>query len=632
MPANTQIQIAELDYDQILTNLVTFMKDDPAFADYDFAGSGLRLLSRVMAYVVLYQNYYLSAAVNEGFLDTAQLRASVASHARMLGYQIKGTESARLLANVAIELDDSSEASIILPKRTQFTLSANSGFSFYNLTDVNLTVNATTELYEASGVELVEGRPLKYQFLVDLTNPTQRFIIPNANIDYSTIEVQVQASPVSNVVEQWQPANNFLTIDSDDRVFFVQEAYDGQPELKFGNGVVGAALEQNNVILVDYLVSRGADGNNIRGPFRVATANIAGFVAGATVADGNTTPSMGGINQESLDSARYLAPLTYQAQNRCVTVEDYKTILLAEYGDRIGAINVFGGEQGDPADPLNRPVFGKVFIALKPKIGQRFTDVDRNNIVENILKPRSIVGVIPEVIDPDYTYINVSTSVRYDPKATTRTKPALSAAIANNILTFAQNNIEKYDTSFRFSRFIRVIDETDESILSSVTRIDLEKRLFPALGDSNQFILKFNSALRRNSDDSVILESKSHRFTYVNDAGVTQDNCFLIEQAGIIHVAYRDVTTGQIALFVQNIGTADIDAGLITIANFAPTAIENDEIDVRVRVIPTSNDFIPRLNQLFTIDDEEGVTIQLLNDDTFNAADQQAFFDGGILN
>lgn len=621
-----------MDYDQILTNLVSFMKDDPAFADYDFAGSGLRLLSRVLAYVVFYQNYYLSAAVNEGFLDTAQLRSSVASHARMLGYNLKGTESARLVANVAIELDDSTAQTVMLPKRTQFTLAADSSIQFYNLDDVTMTVNANTEIYEASGVELVEGRPLTYQFTVDLTNPTQRFIIPNANIDYSTIEVQVKPSAASNTAEQFQPANNYLIIDDDDPVFFVQEAFDGFPELKFGNGVVGRALTQNNVVIVDYFVSRGSDGNNIRGPFRILTANVTGFVQGSTVTDANTTPSMGGINVEPLDNARYLAPLVYQTQNRCVTAEDYKAVILSTYGDRVGAINVFGGEQGDPDDPQTRPVFGRVFIALKPKIGQRFTDVERSSIEENLLKPRSIVGVIPQVIDPDYVYINVASSVRYDPKATTRTKPQLIAAISNNIVTFAQNNVEKFDTSFRFSRFIRVIDETDDAIMSSVTRIDLEKRIFPNLNESNKFVLKFNSGLRRNGDDSVIVEAKSHRFSYVNTAGVTKDNCFLYEQNGIVHVAYRDVATGQITLHVQNIGSADANTGLITIANFAPTAIEDDEIDVRIAVIPTVNDFVPRLNQLFTIDETEGVTIQLLNDDNFNQAEQQAFFDGGILN
>jgi hypothetical protein len=223
-----------------------------------------------------------------------------------------------------------------------------------------------------------------------------------------------------------------------------------------------------------------------------------------------------------LDSARFLAPLTYQAQNRCVTAQDYKTILLAQYGEHIGAINVFGGEQGDPNDARERPIFGHVFIALKPKIGLRFTDIIRFNIEENIIKPRSVVGVIPQVIDPDYIYLNISSSVKYDPKATTRTKAQLEDVIRESIVEFAQNNVEKFDTSFRFSKFVRVIDDSDDSIVSSLTRLDLEKRIYPEVGTSNQFVLKFGAPIRRVGNTSVILEAQSHRFNYTSDAGVDE--------------------------------------------------------------------------------------------------------------
>lgn len=629
--ANNQINIAELDYDQILVNLVEFMKADPAFADYDFSGSGLRLLARVLAYTVFYQNYYLTAAVNESFLDTAQLRSSVASHARMLGYDIKGTQSARTSANVAVALSDSTALSITLPKQTRFTLSANDSFTFYTLTDTTLFKNVNTSLYEAADVELVEGRPLQYRFTVDLTNPTQRFVIPNANVDYTTIGVQVQSSAGSNVVTQFTQVSDYLIVTGSDPVFFVQEAYDGFPELKFGNGTVGRPLEHGNIVIVDYFISRGSEGNNIKGPFRILSANVVGFVSGATSVDGNTVPSMGGIDVETLDSARFLAPLSYQAQNRCVTTEDYKTVILQSvYGDQVGAINVFGGEQGNPNDPQNRPIFGRVYIVLKPVIGQRFTDVTREAIEENLLKPRSIVGVIPHVIDPDYVYLNVMSSVRYDPKATTRTKPQLIEAISANIHDFADKNIEKFDTSFRFSRFVRVIDDTDDAIVSSLTRIDLEKRIVPTLNASNQYTLKFNTALRRNGSDSVILEAVSHRFSYKNDAGVEQANCFLYEQDGVLHIAHRD-STGKVTIFKSNIGTVNVTTGLVTINNFIPTSIEGDEIDIRVRVVPAVNDFVPKLNQLFTIDDASGISIQLLNDSTATPADQQSFFAGGLL-
>ncbi len=625
-----QIAITELDYDQILLNLVAFLKADPSFTDYDFAGSGLRVLERALAYITFYNGYYLTSAVNEGFLDTAQLRSSVASHARMLGYNIRGVLSARTTANVAIELDNTSELVTSLPKNTPFQLASNSNYTFYNLTDVELDLNANTDLYEAADVPLVEGLPLQYRFSVNLSDPTQRFIIPNANIDYSTITVKVQSSNASNVTTQFTKATNFLTITATDPVFFVQEGVGGFPEIRFGNGVVGKALIDGNIVIVDYYISKGAAGNNIRGPFKVVSANMVGFVQGATVTDGNTAPSMGGADNESLDSARFLAPLAYQAQNRCVTADDYKTIVLQEVGESVGAINVFGGEQGDPNDPAERPVPGKVFIVLKPVIGLRFTDIARTNIQNNIIQPRSIVGVIPQVIDPDYIFLNVSTSVKYDPKATTKTKLQLQDAIRASILTYTQQNIEKFDTSFRFSKFTRVIDDSDESIVSSLTRIDLEKRIFPESGGVSQhFILKYGAPLRKNGSESVILEAQDHRFTYTNNAGDTKDRCFFYEQDSQLHIAYRD-TSNQVIVFQRNVGTVDIAVGVVTISNFAPVSLENDVIDVRIRALPATNDFTPHLNQLFTIDSSE-IAIQVLNDQTATTNDLSNFFQGGLL-
>ena len=626
---SNQINIAELDFDTILTNLIEFMKTDPEFTDYDFAGSGLRLLSRVLAYTVFYQNYYLSAAVNESFLDTAQLRSSVASHARMLGYEISGTKSARIYANVAVLLENTDASTITLPRLTQFVLSANNGFTFYNSEDETLVANTDSGYYENQSVLLIEGRPLEYRWTVT-TDPTQRFSIPNANIDYSTIYVTVQATESSNVHTVFSRASNLLTIGADDSVFFVQEGSDGFPEIKFGNDVMGVALDAGNVITAEYFISSGVVGNNIRGPFTIPDANISGFSTGATYATANDEPSIGGTDAETLDNARFIAPLVYQAQNRCVTAEDYKAIILQEYGENIAAINVFGDEEGNPEDALNRPQFGHVYIVLKPVVGMKFTDTIRAYIEEKIVKPHSVVGIIPTVIDPDYVYMRVMTSARYDPRFTTRTKLQLEEAIKTSIATYAEQNVEKFDTSFRFSKFVRVIDDTDEAVMSSLTRVDLEKRIYPVLAASNQFTLKFGAPIRRTGSDSVILESLSHRFDYASDTtGNTVTNCFLYEQLGNIYVAHR-TDAGAIATITNSIGTADVDTGLVILNNFAPLAIENEELDVRLEVIPATFDFSPTLNQLFTLDNTD-IQVQLLNDLTATLDDQQDFFAGGIL-
>jgi hypothetical protein len=624
-----QIRIAELDYDQILVNFIEFMKTDPAFADYDYSGSGLRVIMRVLAYATFYNNYYLTQAVNEGFLDTAQLRSSVAAHARMLGYSIKGTQSARLNSNVAVQLSNTSATQITLPKNTQFSLAANAQVSFYSTSDTILTQNTSTFIYEAPDVELVEGLPLTYRFVVDLTNPTQRFVIPNSNVDFRTITVRVQASTTSNVVTNFIRETNYLALTPTDPVFFVDEAINGFPELRFGNGVLGKALDDGNVVIADYYISKGAGGNNIRGPFLIPTSNVAGFVRGVTIADGNTSPSTGGTDQESVDTARFLAPLTYQAQNRCVTVDDYKTLILSQYGENIAAINVFGGEQGDPSDPLERPAFGRVFIVLKPKIGLRFNDLVRKNIESNIVQPRSIVGVIPQVIDPDYIYINVETSVKYDPKATTRTKLQLQDAITQSVLTYSQNNVEKFDKAFRFSKFVRVIDDTDDAIVSSLTRLDLEKRFYPVLNTTNQYVLKFGVPIRKVGDASAVVEATTHRFTFISDDGVVHEKCFFAEDNGVLNICCRN-DANVIEVCKSNVGAVNRQTGTITISNFMPIFIENNEIDIRVRIIPETNDFTPRLNQLFTLDSAD-VSVQLLNDATATLDQQITFFSGGIL-
>ncbi len=631
MAAPTQLRVAELDYDQILTNLIDFMKADPTFSDYDFTGSGLRMLARVLAYVTFYNGVYLSNAVNEAFLDTAQLRSSVVSHARMLGYSTHGVKSARIHANVAIQVSDTDALAITLPKHTQFTLQANGAFTFFNANGVTLNQNSDSLLYEGSDVELIEGRPAEYRFIVDLTDPTQRFIIPNSNVDYGTIDLKVFDTQSSNVATNFSPANSFILIEPTDNVYWVEESYSGFPELRFGNGVVGANLSHGNMIVASFFVSKGDAANGVRGPFKVLTANIAGFVTGATDTDANTAPSMGGSQPQDVDEIRFLAPLVYQTQNRCVTTDDYKAIILRDYGENISAINVFGGEQGDPNDPKERPVLGKVFIAIKPKIGLRFTDTIRGYIEQNIVRPHVIVGTIPNVIDPDYVFIVVNSLVKYDPKGTTLTKLQLQEKIANNVLMYAEENIEKFDTQFRFSKLTRVIDDTDDSIESSLTRLDLEKHFIPILGVSNKTILKFGVPLRVVDSESIILEARNHRFGYKDQTGAIVDNCFLRDNAANVDVVRR-LPSGTVVIVQSNVGTIDGSAGLILLNNFVPESIENASLEIHIRVRPAVNDFAPRLNLLYTIDAAEAeVGIDLQTDSQVTSEDVAAFYQGGIL-
>tara|TARA_R110000868_G_scaffold79604_32_gene226495 strand:+ start:3047 stop:4942 length:1896 start_codon:yes stop_codon:yes gene_type:complete len=630
MTTPAQIRISELDFDQILTNLVEFMKADPTFSDYDFTGSNLRLIARTLAYVTFYNNYYLSAAVNESFLDTAQLRSSVVSHARMLGYRTHGTVSATYDANVVLVMSNTAPQTITLPRNTKFELQSNTSYVFYTVDDSTLEQNSTSLYYEASDVMLVEGRPATYQFVVDVNDPTQRFIIPNANVDFAHIRVYVQDSVSSNTRTLYTEATNLVTISNTDPIFLVHEAYSGYPELKFGNDIVGKKLEHGNVIIAEYYVSRGDGGNGIRGPFRINDTNISGLTRGVTATpDANTVVSHGGAGAEDLDQIRYLAPLAYTAQNRCVTAEDYKTMILASYGDSISAINVFGGEEGNPEDVLERPSYGHVYIVLKPTVGLRFTETARNTIVTSIIKPHSVIGVIPEVIDPDYIYTVISTQVLYNPKATTRTKQELATAVQNSISTFATNNLEKFNTAFRFSKLARAIDDTDVAISSSLTRIELQKRIYPTPDRSNSFTIKFGTPLYQNGTDSVILRASSHRFSYRDHTGTLYTNCYLTEANGVVSVTGLSQDGPHTPIIVDDgVGTLDADTGVMTLANFAPVTVEDNAVDIWINVLPRRTDLVATSNRLFTLD-ADNITVSLADDTLTLTA--TSFYQGGVL-
>ena len=632
-----QLPIAELDYDQILSNLIAFMKDDPTFSDYDFTGSGLRLLSRVLAYVTFYNNYYVTAAVNESFLDTAQLRSSIVSHAKMLGYNAHGTQSAVITTNVTAIMTSSSATSVTLPKNTRFELANNTSYLFYAADDTALLQNTTTaNNYEASDVLLVEGRPATYQFTVDVNDPTQRFIIPNANASFSHIGVVVQESATANTRTTFLQPTNLALVNDANAIFLVSEAYSGYPELTFGNGVVGKKLVHGNIVLVDYYISRGAAGNGIRGPFTINDSSFSGLARGVTATiDADTVASYNGTDAEDVDQIRYIAPLMYSAQNRCVTGEDYKALILAEYGDSIAAINVFGGEEGNPNDVNERPAYGHVYIALKPKVGLRFTDSTHDIIMQTVVAPRQVIGVLPEIVIPDYVYVVVATKALYDTKATTRSKDALVDAIKTGISDYATTAVEKFDTAFRFSRLARAIDDTDPAISSSLTRIEIQKRIQPTLNASNTLTLKFGGPLLRTGNTSVILPATQltgHRFSYTAANGTSFTNCYFAEANNVLQVVGLSNTatsTAQTLVVVQDsIGTVNTTTGVVTIAGFIPTDIEGDELDIRLNALPVRSDLVPSLNRLFTVD-ATSIRVDVADDAVTTAAND--FYQGGVL-
>lgn len=604
--ANSALTVVGLDYEQIKENLIAFMRTQPQFKDYDFAGSGLNALISLLAYNTHMNAWYLNMIGNEMFLDTAQKRASVVSHARMLGYVPRSITSARANITVTIGTEDS-PASVTIPKYTEFSTTIdNTPFSFYTTSATTITRTAANQVYYSANVTITEGQHLTHRFVANTANVNQQFILPNANVDHSTISVSVINSSTDDTQVTYTRANTVIGITDESPVYFIYETYNGLTELRFGDDTVGKALENGNIVVVDYFVSSGAAANKAN--TFAAPAAIGGYPEVSVALVDADEPAQGGQAVESLDSTRYLAPLTYETQGRCVTAQDFLAILRKEVGG-IDSIAVWGGEDGDPRISDNSPVYGKVFISIKPTGAESLTEGAKAYIKNTILKNRAVVTIEPEIIDPDFIYLNLNALVKYDATATSDTSDEIRTDVLNGMIQFANNELGNYNAYFRFSKFLRAVDDSHDAILNSLITITLEKRIDVNLTARNNYSLSFGNPLYNGGNSATITSNTN--FTHTDETGVERENCFL-ENVGTTMRIFR--FSGTTKTIVRNsIGTVDFSTGKVTLTGFQPLALADDAERLIIHAVPATSDIIPRQNQLIQLE-EDAISITMYDD------------------
>ena len=417
--ASNKISVTDLEFDSIKANLKNYLSSQSTFQDYDFTGSGMDVLLDVLAYNTHYMGYYANMIGNEMFLDSASLRESVVSHAKLLN--IMPTSATAPTAKLNFTFTPSnSPTSLTIAKNTKFTSTVD-GIN-YNFTTIKpTTLYPVSGVYSVSDIEVKEGTLLSKSYTVDLSDTAQRFIIPNANVDTSTLTITVQNSISDSTVYTYTDGNSLdvTTITSTQRVYFLQEVEDQKYEIFFGDGAVGKQLADGNIIFIEYLATQGILAN------KASTFTAVGTVAGLssshyTLTVGTT--AIGGAAIESINSIKHNAPKLYQAQKRATTKDDYKAILFGERED-IESIAVYGGEDASP------PVYGKVYIAIKPTGNAMYSSATKEDIKTSILKKTNVVTVIPELVDPIYYYVLVDTVVNYDPVTLMTTEDSLKATI-----------------------------------------------------------------------------------------------------------------------------------------------------------------------------------------------------------
>lgn len=587
----TNLTINDLDFDSIKDNLKSYLQGQTSFADYNFEGSGINILLDILAYNTHYEAFYNNMIANEMFLDSAQDRSNVVSIAKHLGYTPTSRRAAEATVNITLGSTAGLADSYYLPKGEIFSASKDgTNYSFVVKDPVLIDLTAATG-YHFNNVVLQQGKARSVSFVYDSRDPDKKFIIPDENVDTSTLVVRVQSTPTDTTgyTDSWSLGSNFNDLTSTSKAYFIQEVEDSKYEVYFGDDVIGAALEDNNLVILSYVVTDGVDANNI-GFYDTADSRAFGF------GSGNTTvvvePASGGAERETIGSIRFRAPIGYQAQNRAVTVRDYQSILVSDYPD-IESVSVWGGEENDP------PEFGTVFIAFKPESGLIIPESRKNSIANSLLESKNIVGIRAKVVDPDYVYLRIASDVTYNKDLASISQSAMANLVSNTITSWISTNLEKFEKGLRYSKFVKAIDDANSSILGNETDVVLEKRYSPDNNTNQSFKMEFNNPIEHPHEGHKSGIVSSTKFEISTTGGVLKT--VYLEDDGSGNVKLMDFNDGNPSVLDGSIGSVDYDGGVVAVSGLN---IQRgiDFTEVRVRVVPRNLDIDSVRKTILVID------------------------------
>ena len=586
----TKLEISELDFDGIKSNLKNFLSQQDEFRDYDFEGSGMAVLLDTLAYNTHYLGFNANMLANEMFLDSADLRASVVSKAKQVGYT--PTSSTTSSAIVDVTVNNATGATLTMARGTKFSTTVD-GTSYNFVNNADLTITPVDGVYKFSNVDIFEGTYLNFKYTVNTSDIDQRFIIPNDNVDTTSLTIKIQESSSDSTTNTYTLASGITGIDSSSKVFFLQEVENGRYQVNFGDGVLGKAVADGNIIIIDYINTNRAEANGAS-TFTL-NSTIGGFSTSTVTTVDNAS---GGAEPETISSIKYNAPRDYSAQDRAVTADDYKVLVKSLYANA-QAVQVYGGEDAAIPD------YGKVYISIKAKSGSNLTESTKASIVAS-LKQYAVASIRPIIIDPEITYLTLNTNFKYDTGATTKDVSTLQTNVMTAISNYNANTLQDFTGVFRHSQLLEDINNADTSILSNITTIKLYKFITPTLNESLKYTLSYNNAFYNphsghNSSEGGVVSSTGFK---INNDDSTNEHFLDDDGAGSIRVYYLSGTT---RIYTStSFGTVDYTTGEIILTSANITSISNIDgaASTRIRVfsIPNSNDVVPVRNQVLEID------------------------------
>jgi hypothetical protein len=540
----------------------------------------------ILAYNTHYNALYTNLAVNESFLDSASKRSSVVSRAKEIGYVPHSAAAATAIVNIVVSSTTTTPSTLTLPAYSAFTTTIDGNqYIFYNTSA--LVTSRIGSTYTFTDVEIKEGTPLTFKYTVA---DGVQYILPNTDIDLSTLKVRVQDNASSSNFETFVNQEEIINLDGTSQVYFIKEIEGQLYELEFGNNTIGKALVNGNVVNLTYMTTNKTEANGAR-LFNYTGSTLLGGIVTVTT----TTPAFGGDDEESIESIRYNAPRSYAAQNRAVTVEDYKALIFRLYPEA-QSVNAWGGEDNIP------PSYGRIYLSIQPMTTTILTDTQKEFIIREILKEKNVVSITPVIVNPEYINMEITTAVYYNPRLTSRTESELKDLVINTIKAYNTENLQSFTGIFRHSNLSSQIDATEDSIISNITTIKIHREIEVEYNSNSTYTIYlgnpiYNSTVPEQSITSTGFYIQGNtNVMYLEDLPTTS-------VAGVLKMYYY---AGDIKTYFRTFGTIDYVNGIITMEELEITGIDQTQSDIFELIIkPQSNDVVSIRNQLVTIPDEQ---------------------------
>jgi len=611
------VNFSNVDFDGIKQSIKDYLRANSNFTDYDFEGSNLSAIIDTLAYNTYISSYNANMVSNEVFLDSATLRENVVSIARNIGYLPRSRKSSK--TNISFSVDvSSSNVSTLTLKAGPLALSASNfnkqSFTFCIMEDITVPVDSTgTAVFD--DINVCEGSYLNSVFVVNSSLPNQRFVLPNSGIDTNNIRVLVRDSSTSTVTRKYTQYDNLIGVDTDTPLYFLRETEAERYELLFGDGVFGKSIEEPNQIEVTYLSCSGSVANNLSSFTYIGSlidqngATVTSGISGLTV----NSVSSGGAEIESVESIKKLAPNIYSSQNRAVTSTDFETLIPRIYPET-ESVSAYGGEETDP------PQYGKVFISIKPYNGVFISDEVKRNI-QLELRKYSVAGIVSEIIDLKYLFIEVDTNVYYNSNLTSGSSQVVTS-VTNNITNYANSTqLNKFGARFKYSKFIKVVDDSNEFITSNITIIHMRRDLSPSQNQFVEYSIGFGNQIHIKSQIGFNIKTSGFTVSGISGTVYMSDSPNADLRTGTIFL-FRLNSPTEPVIVKRNIGTIDYVKGLISLnpLNVLSTEVVRGAPLIEVSACPYSNDIIG-LQDLYLQMDPSRLNVTPISDSISSGSD-----------